>query len=440
MIFIYAFCTAYSTSADPRYDADKTELGMGTRYPFYQDVHVMIFLGFAFLMAFLKKHTYGSIGFNLLIASFAVQWTILMTGFWDCVHKEVWETINLDVKQLIRADFGAGAVLITFGAVLGKVNAFQLLVITFIEVVFYTLNEMLGVYGMGAADIGGSMFIHAFGAYFGVSCAIALGPDRAKRHPNNNPLKSTDTFAMIGTLFLWMFWPSFNSAMADGSRQHRAVINTVLSLSASCISSFIFSGFLRHDRRFSMIDIQNASLAGGVAVGTCADMEIRPWGALCVGFFAAACSTYGFNRIQPILETKFRLYDTCGVHNLHGMPGIIGGIAGAIASSVATYDVYGDSLGLIYPFRAPSDEATAGALGLSAGHDRKASEQAMAQFATLCTTLVLAIASGSFTGYVIRHPFFDCPNKLFDDTSYWHVEPEEENKNKNNNKLASLPH
>eukprot|EP00298_Acanthocystis_sp_HF-20_P009312 c18235_g1_i1.p1 GENE.c18235_g1_i1~~c18235_g1_i1.p1 ORF type:complete len:478 (+),score=169.97 c18235_g1_i1:58-1491(+) len=433
MIFLYAFCASYAPNVDASVDTDTTEIGVGTRYAFFQDIHVMMFIGFAFLMAFLKKHTFGSVGFNFMIASFTIQWAILLTGFWECVYAEHWEHVNIDLKMLIRGDFGAAAVLITFGVVLGKVNPLQLLVIAFIEIIFYTLNEMIVVLGLGAADIGGSMVIHTFGAYFGIACGIALGPANAKKHPLNNPRKSTDTFAMIGTIFLWMFWPSFNAAMADGSRQHRAVLNTVLSLTGSCISSFIFSGLLRPENLFSMVDIQNASLAGGVAVGSCADMMIRPWGAITVGFFAGAWSTYGFNRIQLIMQEKFALYDTCGVHNLHGMPGIIGGVAAAIAASVATRDSYGDSIGLIFPRRAPSDPIVAAALGIAPGVDRSSSEQAMAQFAALCTSIVLGLFSGAITGVIIRQPFFGSPTTLFDDSIYWHVEPETEvHENKNN--------
>ena len=30
--------------------------------------------------------------------------------------------------------------------------------------------------------------------------------------------------------------------------------------------------------------------------------------------------------IQPALEARFKIVDTCGVHNLHGMPGLLGAL------------------------------------------------------------------------------------------------------------------
>ena len=84
----------------------------------------MIFVGFGFLMVFLKTHSWTSVGYNYLIAAYAMQISILIVGFWhQALEKEDmddWTKISLDIPSLIVGDFGAGAVLITFGAVLGK--------------------------------------------------------------------------------------------------------------------------------------------------------------------------------------------------------------------------------------------------------------------------------------------------------------------------------
>ena len=87
-----------------------------------------------------------------------------------------------------KADFNAAAVLITFGAVLGKTNPLQvwiftellpsrtwlilsmhlqMIVVSILEIPFLALNENIGVLDFQAVDMGGSIFIHTFGAYFG---------------------------------------------------------------------------------------------------------------------------------------------------------------------------------------------------------------------------------------------------------------------------------
>jgi ammonium transporter Rh len=72
-----------------------------------------------------------------------------------------------------------------------------------------------------------------------------------------------------------------------------------------------------------MVDMANAALAGGVAIGSTCNI-VSPTGAFGIGLLAGAVSVIGFVFIQPALERRFKIVDTCGVHNLHGMPGLLG--------------------------------------------------------------------------------------------------------------------
>jgi len=119
---------------------------------------------------------------------------------------------------------------------------------------------------------------------------------------------------MIGTLFLWMFWPSFNGALAPQAMnsKHRVVINTVCALCASGLTAMATSAIFRG--KFAMEDIQNATLAGGVAIGSSSDLVIGPWGATVVGIVAGFISTIGFVYLKKWFFERVGLHDTCGVH------------------------------------------------------------------------------------------------------------------------------
>lgn len=65
----------------------------------------------------------------------------------------------------------------------------------------------------------------------------------------------------IGTLYLWMFWPSFNSAItAHGDDQHRTALNTYYSLAACTLSTYAMSALTAHDGKLDMVRIQNYNL------------------------------------------------------------------------------------------------------------------------------------------------------------------------------------
>ncbi|NXI68007.1 RHAG protein, partial [Anseranas semipalmata] len=361
----------------------------------FQDVHVMIFVGFGFLMTFLKKYGFSSVGMNMLIAAFGLQWGTLMQGFW---HKKG-EKIPIGVKSMINADFSTATALISFGAVLGKTSPVQMLILTILEITIFACNEHLVIEVLQATDVGASMTIHAFGAYFGLAVTLVLyRPGLKNKHENEESTYHSDIFAMIGTLFLWIFWPSFNSAIAiEDIHQTKAAINTYYSLAACTVVTFALSSLVDQRGKFSMVLIQNATLAGGVAVGTCADLPIHPFVAMGIGSIAGVISVLGFKFLTPFLASKLNIQDTCGVHNLHGLPGILGGIAGIIVTAVQS--------------------EVRQAVQLSPGM----------QAAALGSTIGIALAGGALTGGILKLPFLGqaSDQNCFDDSVYWEV-PEEQ--------------
>lgn len=418
LIILFGTLVEYDSNTDAKLwhehvknGSDNYENEFYFRYPSFQDVHVMIFVGFGFLMTFLKRYGFSSVGFNFLIAALALQWASLMQGFFHGMHHG---KIHLGVESMINADFCTGSVLISFGAVLGKTSPVQLLLMAIIEVTLFSVNEFILLGPLGAKDAGGSMTIHTFGAYFGLVVARVLyRPNLDKSKHKNGSVYHSDLFAMIGTIYLWMFWPSFNSAItAHGDDQHRTAMNTYYSLAACTLATYGMSALVCHEGKLDMVHIQNAALAGGVAVGTAGEMMLTPFGSMIVGFLAGIISVLGYRFLSPFMEDKLKIQDTCGVHNLHGMPGVLGAIVGAITASVATRDIYGGGLEDVFP--------------LVADGTYDASTQGIRQAISLAVTLGIALGGGLITGFILKLPIYGTPadTACYEDALYWEV-PEE---------------
>merc|ERR1711981_533042 len=120
-IFTIAIITFYSVAVDYHSKSEDGKDGKDTvakKYPMFQDVHIMIFIGFAFLMTFLRKHAFNSLGNTFMIGAFS----ILMGNVINTIFHEGWlghdiEIKKMNVENLIKGDFAAGAVLISYGAV-----------------------------------------------------------------------------------------------------------------------------------------------------------------------------------------------------------------------------------------------------------------------------------------------------------------------------------
>jgi ammonium transporter Rh len=128
----------------------------------------------------------------------SIQSTITATGF----------------PKLQLLDVFAGAAVCSITLHLWTViwTVIQLLLLSFSsQVPLYALNQHLCFQTLQALDMGGSITIHAFGAYYGLAASLVLSNKRqafgayTSANPKNSASYISDLFSIIGTLFLWMF-------------------------------------------------------------------------------------------------------------------------------------------------------------------------------------------------------------------------------------------
>ena len=124
----------------------------------------------------------------------------------------------------------------------------QLLGMATVEVPLFVANNYIGYNLLGAVDVGGAIFIHTFGAYFGLFVSLMDRRRDFEKQPSSDKSGSdhtSDLFSILGTLMLLIYWPSFNGILAyHGEGKHRATFNTYLSLCASTMTTFLFSAYL----------------------------------------------------------------------------------------------------------------------------------------------------------------------------------------------------
>lgn len=66
------------------------------------DVQFMIFVGFGFLMTFLRRYGYGAISFNLLIAALVAQWSLIVRPALDRAFEAAVRTADEEAEHQQR--------------------------------------------------------------------------------------------------------------------------------------------------------------------------------------------------------------------------------------------------------------------------------------------------------------------------------------------------
>lgn len=294
------------------------------QYNFAIGILAMLLLGFGFLMVFVKKNGFSALTGTYLITASAIPFYFLLRTN-GIINPESLAPNGIEI--ILYAEFAAASALIAMGAVLGRLRIFQYALIALLLVPAYMLNEWLVVDGglgitEGFKDTAGSVALHAFGCYFGIGMTVIITRKEHKELAIESDATS-DRFSMIGSMVLWIFWPSFCSAIVSPEKVIPTAICTILALCGATIATYLMNIIVRKGK-IAIADIANASLAGGVAIGSTCDV-VTPLTAFIIGIVAGVICVLGYAKLMPFLEKK-GIIDTCGVNNLHGMPGIFGGI------------------------------------------------------------------------------------------------------------------
>jgi len=296
---------------------------------YYRAIHIMamLLLGFGFLMVFVRKYGRSALTATFLLVSISIPL------YYVIASQGLFGEKGSEIDSLILAEFAAASLLITAGAVLGRLKMQQYLILGLLFIPFYMLNEWImldegfGLVGKGLfVDTGGSIVIHAFGAIFGLGVAISM-TTKNEYDAEIEADATSDRFSMLGSMILWVFWPSFCAALVLPEEVVLTGINVILALSGATLATGFASIKLRG--KIDAADIANASLAGGVAIGSVCNTA-TPLEAMIIGIVAGTISTFGFAIIQSRLQKGLKIVDTCGVSNLHGIPGLFGGLVALI--------------------------------------------------------------------------------------------------------------
>eukprot|EP00439_Symbiodinium_sp_Y106_P061788 s1820_g9.t1 len=266
---------------------EEADAALGTDTSLYLGVALMIFVGFGYLKTFLKAYGLGAVGFTLLISCVGIQWALILES---CLRQA---DFTIDLPALLRANIDVVPVLVSFGALIGRVSPLQIILLVLIELPCFTVHKVCLLRQ-------GDPWIAEASTGMGKDLASQVGYPCLDRHS----LSLDDAWLRMA-----------QSVMSHGRAS--SLLAKPLERRSSRIEK-------SQDGRLDPQTVQNATLAGGVAIGATASV-VGPFAAAVLGTIAGSLATVGF-----ALSPLFRVVDTCGVHNLHGLPGILGGIYSAL--------------------------------------------------------------------------------------------------------------
>ena len=308
------------------------------KYKHFQEVNIIIFLGFGLLRSFLKHYSWTSIILTLIGGILSLELSLFMLLCWSAILRVDWSYGKFNFQHLLDANFCSGAVIISLGAVMGKLSIPQYLVFIICETICSSLNYTLLRQIMKIIDVGGTLTLHLFGAIYGgifslVSYVTKNEKDRIRQSRHLGANYKSINFAIFGSLLLITFWPSLNTCLINDDdnsdidmkrAKYMGIINTYLSILGSIIGTFCVSPLFNHGK-FRIEDILNSCFSGGIVVGGCCHIINHYWLSILIGFLTGSVTTCLYNLLgDRFLDLGY--HDTANIFYYHGIPGFFGGI------------------------------------------------------------------------------------------------------------------
>lgn len=404
------------------------------KYKIFQDINIVIFIGFAFLRSFLQYYSWTSIALTLISGVFSFEFGLFMLICWAAILRKNWSDGFFNFNHLLDANYCSATVIISLGAIMGKLSLPQYLVTVFIETIFSTLNYVLLRQTLKIIDIGGSLTIHLFGALFGGTFSLVwlIGngeSEKVKKSSYFRPNYFSNIFALFGLLILLTFWPSFNIGLVneqEGNEQkYDGIINTYFAILGSIVGTFCLSPIFNNGI-FKIKDIINSCYSGAIIVAGCCHIIKHYWISIILGIASGALTTFLSNTFTPILNTKIYYNDTADIVFYHGVPGFFGGIVTTIfvrtlgnnQSKKYIYNYIGSLLSSDFS----NSEGKINIHKYSATH-----------FFALVITILISIASGFVTGFIIKFCNCKSTSKYFDDHEFFDITESEHFPKENEN-------
>ena len=175
-------------------------------------------------------------------------------------------------------------------------------------------------FGVGFHDFAGSIVVHGVGGWLALGAVVMLGARKGRYRKDGAVIgipPSNIPFLALGSWILCVGWFGFNvmSAQSVAGVTGLVAVNSLMAMVGGLVMALIVG---RNDPGF----IHNGALAGLVAV--CAGSDVmHPIGALITGGLAGALFVWGFEKCQNV----WKIDDVLGVWPLHGMCGLLGGLA-----------------------------------------------------------------------------------------------------------------